>query len=455
MKKKTVLIIGSGAGGAMAARELQGDFQVTILECGKAFRPFPLSVPFLAKFRKTGLFFDERLIRMLLPNMMIQKSEDMVLVRGKGLGGTTPLATGNAIRYDRDLQAIGIDLTPEYEALEAELPITTVHRQDWTDGTEKMFQIFQELSLNPVVTPKLLRPEKCIGCGHCAIGCPTGAKWDTRELLKQAVEAGAELITGCTVEKLIIQSNQVTAVQAKQGGKTRIYQADMIISAAGGMGTPEILENSGIHCPETFFVDPVLCVAAPIQGYHQEHQLLMPFISQQDGYILSPYMDYLSFFFNRKWYQPMDGIVSIMIKQADEAVGSYMGKPVRKTLTLQDKAVLSGAVEQSRQILLAMGAKEEEIFLGTLNAGHPGGMFPPHRSRERHHAQPASPRESVHRRCHPHSQGHGQPADPDHHGIVQTDCSQDQGSWLSPTRHGARITKIPMRHSHPTINEGG
>lgn len=376
MKKKTVLIIGSGAGGAMAARELQGDCQVTILECGREFASFPLSVPFLAKFRKTGLFFDERLIRLLLPNMLVQKSMDMVLVRGKGLGGTTTLATGNAVRYDCDLQAIGIDLTDEYEQLEAELPITTAHREDWTEGTEKMFRIFEEMSLNPVVTPKLLRAEKCIGCGHCAIGCPTGAKWDTRELLKQAVDAGAELITGCTAEKLVIENNRVTAVQARQGGKKKTYHADVIITAAGGMGTPEILENSGIHCPETFFVDPVLCVAAPIPGYHQEHQLLMPFISQQEGYILSPYMDYLSFFFNRKWYRPMEDIVSIMIKQADESKGSCMGNPVRKELTEQDKAVLEKAAEQSRQILLALGAKEEDIFLGTLNAGHPGGMFP-------------------------------------------------------------------------------
>lgn len=195
-------------------------------------------------------------------------------------------------------------------------------------------------------------------------------------LMQQAVDAGAELITGCTVQKLIIENNHVTAVQAKHKGRQKTYQADIIIAAAGGIGTPEILENSGIHCPETFFVDPVLCVAAPIQGYHQERQLLMPFISQQDGYILSPYMDYLSFFFNRKWYRPMEHLVSIMIKQADESKGSCMGNPVRKELTEQDKAVLARATEQSRQILLAMGAKEEDIFLGTLNAGHPGGMFP-------------------------------------------------------------------------------
>lgn len=78
----------------------------------------------------------------------------------------------------------------------------------------------------------------------------------------------------------------------------------------------------------------------------------------------------------KEWYHPMENLVSIMIKQADVSEGSCMGNPVRKELTEQDKAILARATEQSKQILLAMGAKEEEIFLGTLNAGHPGGMFP-------------------------------------------------------------------------------
>ena len=167
-------------GGATMARELQGRYQVTMLEAGGPFRPFSLPVRRLAGLRKTGLFLDERMIQPLLPAMKVAKTPDMVMVWGQGVGGTTTLATGNAVRCDAALKDIGIDLDAQFEALQRELPITTAHQARWTDCTRAMWTAFDRMGLNPVVTPKLLDAAKCVGCGHCAIGCPTGAKWDTR-----------------------------------------------------------------------------------------------------------------------------------------------------------------------------------------------------------------------------------------------------------------------------------
>ena len=149
-----------------------------------------------------------------------------------------------------------------------------------------------------------------------------------------------------------------------------------MVVAAGGMGTPDILRNSGIECEPTLFTDPVLCVAAPMAHAKQDRQLLMPFVSTRDRYIISPYMDWLSFFFNKSWYHPMDGMVSLMIKLADVEQGDVRRKKMQKTLTAEDHEFLKRGVEDCRKILLHMGAKEQDIFLGTLNAGHPGGMLP-------------------------------------------------------------------------------
>lgn len=373
---KKALIIGSGAGGAMAAKMLAHDFDVTVLEAGGAFHPLALPLNTLSALRPTGLYFDERLISLIMPNMRIAKTPDQVVVYGRGLGGTTTLATGNAVRADRGLKAIGINLDEEFEALAAELPITTDHQRHWSKLTRQTFDTMCELGYDPQPMPKFLRPSDCRLCGHCSIGCPHGAKWDTRELLD-----GIRVVTNCRVERLDIGDGRVRRVVARHGLRTVSYEADVVILAAGGIGTPQILNASGITCEQRLFVDPVLCVAAPMAGARQNRQLLMPFVSERDGYILSPYIDWLSYFFNRQWRRPMDGIVSLMIKMADEEKGTVEGTfgrstKVHKALTPHDQAILKHGVDDCTEILLHMGIRRDDIFLGTLNSGHPGGMLP-------------------------------------------------------------------------------
>nr|MCR5295301.1 GMC family oxidoreductase N-terminal domain-containing protein [Lachnospiraceae bacterium] len=242
--------------------------------------------------------------------------------------------------------------------------------------TRELFSVFERMGLDPQVTPKFLRKPVCANCGHCAIGCPTGIKWDTRELVAEAIEKGAVLISGCRVKKLLIAGNEVTGVVAQMGLKEVTYRADLVMLAAGGFGTPAILEASGIECEKTLFVDPVLCVAGVRKGFGQDRQLLMPFYSREDGYMLSPYLDYLSFFFDKRWRYPKEDIVSVMIKMADDGRGGVEGGRIHKKNTKADMERLRRGVRQCREILGRMGIPREETFLGILNAGHPGGMLP-------------------------------------------------------------------------------
>jgi choline dehydrogenase-like flavoprotein len=102
----------------------------------------------------------------------------------------------------------------------------------------------------------------------------------------------------------------------------------------------------------------------------------MPFVVQREHFIISPYFDQLSFFFNKDWRIPAENIVSLMIKLADENIGRLTGGTFEKNLTNFDKERLHDGVEICTEILSRFGVARENIFLGTLNAGHPGGMLP-------------------------------------------------------------------------------
>lgn len=374
---KKAVVVGTGAGGATVAKELQGQFEVTVLEAGKSFQPFSFDLSMLGRLKRTGLFFDERLIEILFPTMKIRKTkEKMVLVNGVGLGGTTTISAGNALRVDGDLKKLGIDLEAEFAEIYHEIPITTEHQKFWNHTTRRLFEICMQMGLQPHPTPKMGAYSRCTGCGQCVLGCSPGVKWDSRQFVEKAVEGGAHLHTKCKVEKVVIEDGKATGVHARQGGRRVFYPADLVILAAGGLGTPVILNNSGIECESRLFVDPVLCVAAPWNKSAMNTGVSMPFVVQKEHYILSPYFDFLSFFFNKDWRYPAGNIISLMIKLADDTAGSISGKNIDKLLTDKDKDRLIDGAELCMEILGGMGIEKSDIFLGTVNAGHPGGMLP-------------------------------------------------------------------------------
>jgi ferredoxin len=224
--------------------------------------------------------------------------------------------------------------------------------------------------------PKMRRRETCGNCGRCVLGCPSGAKWDSREFLRTALDRGARLATGCRVTEVLVENGRATGVVARVGSRRATFAADVVVLAAGGLGTPAILGNSGIPCEAGLFVDPVLCVAAPWTDARQDKDIPMPFVSERGPYILSPYFDHLSYFFNRDWPPGAGNLLSLMIKLADTSEGTVTDGGVEKDLTPPDTEALGSAVDACVDILGRMGIGKSEMFFGTLNAGHPGGTLP-------------------------------------------------------------------------------
>jgi choline dehydrogenase-like flavoprotein len=377
MTKKTVIVIGAGAGGATIARALAGRFHVKILDRRGDTPAFRQSISTLARLRSTGLFFDARMIAWLVRRMAIHKMDDgMLLVSGHGPGGTTPLAAGNGVRADEGLLALGLRLDDEFAKLAIDLPISPCREKRWTPKTRKLYTIFQDLGLGPNPTPKLVDFTKCTRCGKCVMGCQTGARWDARRFLAEAIRCGAELKSHSKVVRIHIQGSRAVGVHIKQRGRYHVLSADHVVLAAGGLGTPQILENSGITTDPTLFVDPVLCVAAEVPGANQDTEIPMPFVARQGPTLLSPYFDWLSFFFDRRWRFPSRNILSLMIKLADTPIGHVTAKgTVHKTLSSTDHAQLDHAVQTCHSIFERLGIPPEKTFLGTLHAGHPGGTL--------------------------------------------------------------------------------
>ena len=173
-----------------------------------------------------------------------------------------------------------------------------------------------------------------------------------------------------------LEGGKAIGVVTRKNLRSGFLPADLVIVAAGGFSTPGILANSDLPVEPRLFVEPVLCVAASLEGSNQQKEIPMPFFIDMEKFMISPYFDHLSFYFNRDWKGNPGDIVSLMIKLADEGTGKISGKLFDKKLTEEDRENLESGISICKRILKEVGIAEREVFLGTLNAGHPGGTLP-------------------------------------------------------------------------------
>ncbi len=373
------IVVGSGAGGSLAARELtKAGMDVVVLEAGSEFRPMSRRVTMTEPLRRAGMMGTERTISRLFPAMWTARSSDeLVLVRGIATGGTTTIACGNLVRATAGLDEIGLDLTKEFEELEAELRPVTFPRERWRPMTEAMFQAAERLGYNPAPTPKAMNAIRCVACGLCEIGCGSGAKWDARRWLDQAKLEGAKVRLETPVERVLVEHGRVSGVltRTKRGAET--IKADIVVLAAGGIGTAQILRASLLPVQEKLWADIVLTLGGRKKDVEMLSEPPMVWYTKHDRFILSPYLDILSHWFHKPWRNVgLQDRVGLMVKLGEEANGVVEADgTVRKELTSADHDKLAAASELAKKVMLDAGV-EGPFVPGMLNGGHFGGTVP-------------------------------------------------------------------------------
>jgi ferredoxin len=270
------------------------------------------------------------------------------------------------------------------------------------------------MNLDPQPMPKMGEYDRCRSCGRCILGCPHGVKWDSRRFLQVALDNGAQLVTGCRVESVVIEGGQVTGVQAQKGWTRRFYPADLVVLAAGGFATPVILQNSGIDCEPNLFVDPVLCVAAEWPDSLQCREIPMPFVMQREHFILSPYFDYVSYLFNRAWSYRAKDLLGIMIKLADSNSGALSGGQITKSLTGLDRQRLDEGVGHLHRDPRAIQSAQEPDLAGHAQCGASGRNATPDQAGGHDIAPCPAASEPIRCRRHTAAQFPRRPTDPDH-----------------------------------------
>lgn len=252
-----VCVIGSGAGGAVVAAELQrAGRQTVVLEQGQ--------------YRNESDFK-----QLELPGMLelylgggLAASEDgsIAILAGSTVGGGTVVNYMNCIRTPerirREWASMGLDGldTPDYdrhldaiwERLSVNNDATSQNRthKKLIAGCEELGYAHRALTRN--ADPACDDPRVC---GYCFSGCQKGCKQSTlKTFLQDASDAGARVVAGARAERILVHDAHATGVQAtvthSDGSTTALtVTAGTVVVACGAIESPALLLRSGIGGP--------------------------------------------------------------------------------------------------------------------------------------------------------------------------------------------------------------
>ena len=247
-----VVIIGSGAGGGVVAKELAplcaDGKKIVVLEWGAKLKDEEFTGREVDMASK--LFFDS--------GGTFTKDRSMTLAYGRAYGGSTVIYTGTSLKMPEevigkwDVQGLeSADLDRRFEKYIEENNVHLLSDEEINDNNRLFLEGCRKLGYHVEQFP--INVTGCRGSSFCNLGCPNQAKQGTDQVqLPMAESQGVEVITNCRVTRIADRVCEAVVAEPGYGeaskweaGEYRVRAKIVVVCAGGVVNSPGLLLRSG------------------------------------------------------------------------------------------------------------------------------------------------------------------------------------------------------------------
>jgi choline dehydrogenase-like flavoprotein len=260
-----VVVIGSGAGGAVAATHLaEAGLRVVVLEEGPHYRPEEI-----AKLRPTEVMRRMWRDAGLLAAVGVGQTPIMAVMMGRNVGGSSVHTGGVCFRVPAAVHRewaseLGLGELSEqafeaaYVDVERRVHVTEVPEELRSGSTRKFVGGAAALGISMHSIRR--NTIGCEGNARCNFGCPKLAKMSVDlAYLPSALANGARVLSDALVDRVLLDGDRVWGVEGslldgRPGAEPRRprrfrVRARAVVAACGTLHTPLLLMASGITSP--------------------------------------------------------------------------------------------------------------------------------------------------------------------------------------------------------------
>jgi choline dehydrogenase-like flavoprotein len=241
-----VVVIGTGAGGAVVGRELaERGFAVAFVEEGQHYRRDSFdgsSMRAHLRFYRAAFSIGNAIMPVFV---------------GRLVGGSTAINTGTSFRtppwiLDRWCEQMGTDefspaaMKRHFERVEHELQVAPAEQKIIGPIGEIMARGCDAMGWSH--GPVHRNAPECDGSGFCDYGCRTDARRGTNiSYVPPALQSGAVLFTGLRADRILIEGGRAVGVTGvTKAGRRMNIRAQAVVLAGGAIPTPLLLLKQGI-----------------------------------------------------------------------------------------------------------------------------------------------------------------------------------------------------------------